>query len=101
VHAEIYDDGSIDADCRRASPGGSAPASTSISSTSFRARRDALLPAARFPVLRERWENIPTSASSRRHLGSAGWKLVIDSDLLFFRRPGIPPPLARPRPAAS
>jgi len=39
-------------------------------------------------VLRERWDNYPNLRKLiDPHLGSRGWKLVIDSDLLFFRRP--------------
>jgi hypothetical protein len=51
-------------------------------------KRDDLLPATRFPTLRERWDNYPNIRKLIDvHLGSGGWKLVIDSDLLFFRRP--------------
>ncbi len=52
------------------------------------ARLDEHLPVARFPVLRERWLNYPNLRKlTDPHLGRTGWKLVIDSDLLFFRRP--------------
>ncbi len=51
-------------------------------------RLDALLPQSRFPVLRERWQNYPNIRKLiDPHVGSRGWKLVIDSDLLFFRPP--------------
>lgn len=51
-------------------------------------RLDEQLPAARFPTLRERWQNYPNLRKLvDPHLGSTGWKLVIDSDLLFFRTP--------------
>jgi hypothetical protein len=87
VRAELYDDGSIDAACaahfRCLGPWVSLHLIGEL-----RAKRDAYLPAARFPVLRERWENYPNIRKLiDPHLGSAGWKLVIDSDLLFFRRP--------------
>jgi hypothetical protein len=51
---------------------------------------DRHLPAARFPVLRERWAAYPNIRKlTDVHLGSRGWKLVLDSDLLFFRRPTL------------
>jgi hypothetical protein len=54
------------------------------------ARLDAHLPAAKFPVLRERWLNYPNIRKlTDPHLGSQGWKLVLDSDLLFFHRPSL------------
>jgi hypothetical protein len=49
---------------------------------------DAHLPTARFPILRERWKAYPNIRKlTDPHLGSHGWKLVLDSDMLFFRRP--------------
>jgi len=52
------------------------------------ARLDAHLPVARFPVLRERWAAYPNIRKlTDVHAGSRGWKLVLDSDMLFFRRP--------------
>ena len=54
------------------------------------ARLDRLLPAARFPALRERWLNYPNIRKlTDPHLGSKGWKLVLDSDLLFYRKPDL------------
>ena len=87
VHAVIYDDGSIDSTTAelltRLGPGVSIRFRSEL-----RAQLDRLLPVARFPVLRERWENYPNIRKLIDvHLGSTGWKLVIDSDLLFFRRP--------------
>ncbi|MBC7365664.1 MAG: glycosyl transferase [Undibacterium sp.] len=89
LHAVIYDDGSIDATTAhlltRLGPG-----VTIRFQSELRAQLDRLLPAARFPVLRERWENYPNIRKLIDvHLGSTGWKLVIDSDLLFFRRPDL------------
>ena len=49
---------------------------------------DRHLPASRFPNLRERWLNYPNLRKlTDPHAGASGWKLVLDSDLLFFRRP--------------
>ncbi len=51
-------------------------------------RLEALLPASRFPHLRDRWTHYPNIRKLiAPHLGSKGWKLIVDSDLLFFRRP--------------
>jgi hypothetical protein len=49
---------------------------------------DQHLPTAQFPVLRERWAAYPNIRKlTDVHVGSRGWKLVLDSDMLFFRRP--------------
>ena len=49
---------------------------------------DEHLPVARFPVLRERWAVYPNIRKlTDVHVGSRGWKLVLDSDMVFFRRP--------------
>lgn len=52
------------------------------------ARLAALLPPAKFPRLHDRWRHYPHIRKIiDPHLGSRGWKLVLDSDLLFFHRP--------------
>lgn len=83
----IYDDGTLRADHQE-------PLARLFSSARFVARSEAVarldqhLPAERFPSLRERWLNYPNIRKLiDPHLGCRGWKLVIDSDLLFFRRP--------------
>ncbi len=83
----IYDDGSLAAPWR-----GELqrlfPAARFIDRAAAVSRLDAHLPVDRFPHLRERWLNYPNIRKLiDPHLGSNGWKLVIDSDLLFFRRP--------------
>ena len=87
VNAELYDDGTIDAECagllRRMGP-----RVRLHSNEEIRTRMEALLPAAHFPTLRERWINYPNIRKLIDiHLGNSGWKLVLDSDLLFFRSP--------------
>ncbi len=48
------------------------------------------LPEARFPYLRERRLNYPNMKKvTDIHIGSHGWKLVLDSDMLFFRTPTV------------
>jgi hypothetical protein len=89
VHAEIYDDGSIDNDCA-ALLMRMGPNVRIHGFAALEAGLDRHLPAARFPVLRNRWLYYPNIRKLIDvHLGGAGWKLVIDSDLLFFRRPDV------------
>lgn len=99
VTAEIYDDGTLD-DALRTHLGRLGPGIRFHSAAAIRERLEALLPEDRFPVLRERWRNYPNIRKLiNPHLGSTGWKLVIDSDLLFFRRPDfLLDWLARPGP---
>jgi hypothetical protein len=87
VDAILYDDGSIDQTCAAhlASLG---PRVRIRFHPELRSQLDHCLPVAQFPVLRERWDHYPNIRKLIDvHLASAGWKLVIDSDLLFFRRP--------------
>lgn len=83
----IYDDGSL----RESDLGPLArlfPRMHLITKHSTCDRLDERLPYAKFPRLRERWLNYPNIRKLIDvHLGSAGWKLVLDSDLLFFKRP--------------
>jgi hypothetical protein len=83
----VFDDGSLKTkDCealRRLFPSASI-----VSCDETLANLDHHLPVARFPVLRERWQHYPNIRKLIDvHAGSTGWKLVLDSDLLFFRRP--------------
>lgn len=85
----IYDDGTL-------TPEYSAPllrlfpAARVVSAQESISQLDKYLPASRFPALRERWLKYPNLRKlTNVHLGGRGWKLVIDSDLLFFRRPVV------------
>lgn len=83
----LYDDGTL-SDGDRAPLARLFPAARFIPQQETLARLDEFLPPAKFPVLRERWENYPNIRKLLDvHAGSSGWKLVLDSDLLFFRRP--------------
>lgn len=83
----IYDDGSLTEEFRLPLAR-LFPAARFVARTDTIARLDAHLPASRFPALRERWLNYPHIRKlTDPHLGSSGWKLVLDSDLLFFHRP--------------
>ena len=83
----IYDDGSLSGEFR-APLARLFPAARFVDRSETTARLDEILPVARFPALRERWLNYPNIRKlTDPHLGSRGWKLVLDSDLLFFHRP--------------
>lgn len=52
------------------------------------ARVAALLPPSRFPFLHDRRQHYPNILKlTDIHVGQTGWRLVLDSDMLFFRRP--------------
>ena len=52
------------------------------------AQFEQLLPAARYPTLHLRWHDyINLHKLTAPHLVGSGTKLVLDSDMLFFRRP--------------
>jgi hypothetical protein len=54
------------------------------------ARLDAVLPASRFPRLRARRIEYPHLRKlCDIHAGRQGWRLVLDSDMLFFGRPTL------------
>jgi hypothetical protein len=83
----IYDDGSL-TDEFRVPLARLFPATRFVPHSETIARLDEHLPDARFPALRERWLNYPNIRKlTDPHIGRTGWKLVLDSDLLFFRRP--------------
>jgi hypothetical protein len=87
IHPVIYDDGSLLPDEARQLLR-LFPAARIISAAESIAKLEAHLPRDRFPALRERWDNYPNLRKLiDPHLASTGWKLVIDSDLLFFREP--------------
>lgn len=53
-------------------------------------RIDQVLPSAKFPYLRDRRQHYPNIRKlTDVHAGSQGWKLVLDSDMLFFRPPTL------------
>jgi hypothetical protein len=85
----IYDDGSLEEQY-------SAPLSRLFPNARFVSQREIIealdhsLPVSRYPVLRERHLRYPNIRKLIDvHAGQSGWKLVIDSDLLFFRRPSL------------
>ncbi|MFA6544408.1 MAG: hypothetical protein WCS99_08280, partial [Limisphaerales bacterium] len=83
----IYDDGTLTGEFSAALLR-LFPAARIVAQRDILARLDQHLPSARFPCLRERWLNYPNIRKlTDVHVGTAGWKLVMDSDLLFFRKP--------------
>ena len=86
---ELYDDGSLTPE-DLALLQSLAPEATIHAHATLRARLDQFLPIARYPTLRERWVNYPHIRKLIDvHLGRSGWRLVLDSDLLFWREPGF------------
>lgn len=89
IHPVIYDDGTLEP-IQRDALSRLFPAIRFVAQSTAIARLDEFLPVERYPVLRERWLNYPNIRKLiDPHIGSRGWKLVIDSDLLFFRRPDL------------
>jgi hypothetical protein len=83
----IHDDGSLDPETRELLRR-LFPRTAFADPAEIRARREDLLPAGRFPALRERLDHYPHLRKLvDPHLGQADWKLVADSDLLFFHQP--------------
>jgi len=87
LRVAVLDDGTLTAEhaaaLRRVIPGLRVMGAAEIQN-----RLDEHLPAARFPTLRQRRLVYPHLRKlTDVHAGSAGWKLVLDSDMLFHRRP--------------
>jgi hypothetical protein len=83
----IHDDGSL-TPRHRATLDQLFPLTRHVSHEQAEARLHAVLPAGKFPRLHDRWRHYPHIRKlTGPHLGSTGWKLVLDSDLLFFHRP--------------
>lgn len=85
----FIDDGTFDrdllAECQRVFPGAIIHTRDHLEQ-----RLDAHLPAARFPSLRaQRRTYIHLRKITDVHAGLEGWRVVLDSDMLFFRRPTV------------
>lgn len=85
----IYDDGTMDQQCiERLEKLGARVTIYRIGA--LQAKLDQHLPVNCFPILRDRWTCYPNIRKLIDvHLASEGWKLVLDSDLLFFKRPRV------------
>ncbi len=89
VRVELYDDGSLEGEpaswLRALGPAVSLHMHADIVE-----RLDRHLPEANFPSLRDRRLHLVIIRKlTDIHAGRSGWKLLIDSDLLFFRRPRV------------
>jgi hypothetical protein len=83
----VYDDGTL-TDGQRRSLSRVNPRTSFQSRPEIELRLDEFLPHARFPTLRAHRLRYPHLRKlTDVHAGSSGWKLVLDSDMLFFRRP--------------
>lgn len=85
--AVLHDDGSFDAatiDQLKSL----FPAAEVRRRTDNDARVAAVLPPAKFPFLHDRRRRYPNILKlTDAHAGARGWRLVLDSDMLFFRHP--------------
>jgi hypothetical protein len=87
LRAVFHDDGSVDA-AVAARLGRIFPHARWRSALESAAGLDSHLDAARYPALRERWQVYPNIRKLINvHAGRRGWQLVLDSDMLCFRRP--------------
>jgi hypothetical protein len=87
VRAELYDDGSLTG-CHRDNLARLGSSITLHSKGDIDRRVEEALPGRVFPTLTERRAHYPNLRKlTDVHLGSSGWKFVLDSDLLFFRDP--------------
>ena len=83
----IVDDGSLTPE-NRAHLSRLFPATRYLGKPEQMARLEAQLPIGKFPRLHDRWHHYPHIRKLiGPHLGGHGWKLVLDSDLLFFHEP--------------
>ncbi|MDX6766276.1 MAG: hypothetical protein SFU85_05755 [Candidatus Methylacidiphilales bacterium] len=61
-----------------------------IGRTEALSRLEAELPRERYPFLHRQWHTYPNIRKLiDPHLAHVGWNLVLDSDMLFFRNPGL------------
>ena len=83
----IYDDGSLQPDEKDAILR-LFPHARLVSRQEVKSRLDRVLPKEKFPYLRERRLQQPLIRKLIDfHAGETGWKLFLDSDMLFFQRP--------------
>lgn len=86
VHPVLLDDGTLDEACTEPLLQ-LFPSTRVCCAAEIEARLDQVLPETRFPSLRVRRRGFPLLRKLiDPHAGQAGWRLQIDSDLLFFRR---------------
>ncbi|MBD2357543.1 glycosyl transferase [Tolypothrix sp. FACHB-123] len=85
----IYDDGSLEKESQKEILR-IFPNAKIILKPKLEEHLDKYLPQMKFPYLRERRLNYPNMRKlTDIHAGSKGWKLVLDSDMLFFHTPDV------------
>lgn len=85
----LVDDGTWNVECQRACDR-LFPGATVVTCAEIEARLDGELPRSRFPALRRHREAYPHLRKlTDVHAGRQGWRLVLDSDMLFFRAPRV------------
>jgi len=88
VDAIFIDDGSLDKDLIR-QINRQFPSSTIKTKSEINNSIEEHLPHSKYPLLNRKREIYPHIRKlTDVHIGSNGWKLVLDSDMLFFRNPG-------------
>jgi hypothetical protein len=87
LDAIFIDDGSFDEQLR-ATVHRQFPGSTIRSKAETEARLMDALPPGKYPVIHRKRKSYPHLRKlTDIHAGSSGWKMVLDSDMLFFREP--------------
>jgi hypothetical protein len=87
IRVVLIDDGTLEPD-QAAALRGVIPDLELVPPDAVRDRLDGHLPADRYPALRQRRLVYPHLRKlTDVHAGQSGWRLVLDSDMLFFRRP--------------
>jgi hypothetical protein len=85
--ARLYDDGTLTAEQKRMLLR-ALPRSTIIDNATIETTLNEMLPASEFPVLRRLRKSYPHIRKlTDIHSAPGAWKLVLDSDMLFFARP--------------
>ncbi len=89
IQPVVYDDGTLKpkyaAEIRRIFPNAEI-----VFLSEIEALLEQFLPKNKFPYLRERRLNYPNIRKlTDIHVGSSNWKLVLDSDMLFFQNPTL------------
>ena len=94
LDAVLHDDDSIDSALRQDIER-FAPRARVLAQSDALERLNQFLPESKYPALHRLWGNYPNIRKLiAPHVGSSGWKLVIDSDSAILSSPRIPARLA-------
>jgi len=90
IRATLHDDGTLAGTPALQSLLRIAPGSRLEPIVETEARLDATLPRSRFPALRSRRDDLVLMRKLLDvHVGRTGWRLFLDSDMLFLARPSL------------